>query len=156
MMILLACSNPGMEIKPIDDAFNRQMFTRRGLDKRLFPSDGVFQYYEISKSSQIKADALRTTLLAYIHKHYSRNALKQAKNLTIFFYESGKLKEYKDLLYPSASQNADGNLTGQNKALRARMRLGVIKNDSAHYAQTTWLFSKGKEAVMTSDTLKIQ
>ncbi|TRW27101.1 hypothetical protein FMM05_00170 [Flavobacterium zepuense] len=155
-LILWGCSIPEMEILPIDVAFNRQMITKDGLDKRLFPFDEVFQYYEVRHASKIKADALRSKLLAYTHKHYSTDALKKARSFTVFFYKGGSLKGYKDMLYRSASQNAEGNLTDQNDNLLAEIRLAVLKDDSTRYIQTTWQFPKGEKAVMTSDTLTIQ
>ncbi|TRW21988.1 hypothetical protein FMM05_19575 [Flavobacterium zepuense] len=155
-LILWGCTNPEMEIRPIDAVFNEQMITKEGLDKRLLPRDEVFQYYEVHHASNIKADALRLKLLAYIHRHYNTDALKKAGSFTVYFYKGESLKGYKNLLYRSASQNAEGNLTDQNNNLLAEIRLALLKDDSSRYIQTTWQFPKGEKAVMISDTLTMQ
>jgi hypothetical protein len=140
-------------IQPIDKSFNQALLTGKGLDKRLYSTKEVMQYYQVSNYADLPGDRLLSALDSFALASFSPAKINHVQQVTVLFYPKNLLVDYQDQLYVSARENDNGRLIGYDKDLLASVSYEKIKENARKMLVRRLLYQQNKLWLKTTDTI---
>jgi len=145
-----------LAIAPINEEFNNEYLTGKGLDTNFFNTTDVMQYYQVTNYGGLKADQILANLHDFALASYPASKLADIQTLSLLFYKKALFVDYRDQLYESARDNDTRRLYDYGDELLANISFERIKDDSRKMSLKKNLYNKGKFEKETIDTISVQ
>ena len=158
LLILFYSCNHQKEIaiEPINEEFNTEYLTGKGLDTNYFNTTDVMQYYQVSNFSSLNADQILARLHDFSMANYPPGKITDIQTLSLLFYKKKLLVDYRDHLYESARDNDTRRLYDYSDELLASVSFERIKNDPRKMSLKKIIYEKGKFKKEVVDTISVQ
>ncbi|MGY4385183.1 hypothetical protein ACVW0P_002268 [Mucilaginibacter sp. UYNi724] len=158
LLSLIYSCNPkaGLVIQPIDEEFNHEYITGKGLNTKFFSTNDVMQYYQISNYDDLADNELLTKLDSFATSSFSTRSIDHIQNLTYLFYEKKMFVNYRDHLYESAREEENRHLIDYNDELLATIIFERIKEDPKKMSVRKLLYTKNGLKLKTTDTIIVR
>jgi len=145
-------------IEPINQEYNEQFLTGKGLDARYFSTKDVVQYYQVSDFNSLSPSNVLTKLGAFVDVRYRGNMRDSIKILNVLFYRKKWMAGYDKHLYESARDNENRTLEGYSDDLVVWMTYERVKGDDKKLARTRSYFfpAKGFKPLEQRDTVVLK
>ena len=136
-IFMSSCKNDAaLIIEPISKVYNTKFLTGTGLDRRIFSTTDVVQYYQIDNYDSLSDKILLDTISKFVNMHYPLIGTDSIKRMTIFFYRKRFFVDYNDNLYESARDNENRTLEGYADDLIARVDCKKYDPNKGHILRT--------------------
>ncbi|RZL16450.1 MAG: hypothetical protein EOO89_11500 [Pedobacter sp.] len=156
LILCYSCTHPKeIAVEPINEEFNNEYLTGKGLDTNFFNTTDVMQYYQVSNHDGLNADQILSNLHDFSMASYPPAKLVHIQQLTILFYKKKLFVDYRDHLYESARDNDTRRLYDYGDELLASISFERIKNDPKKMSLKEFLYDKDKFKKELIDTISV-
>ena len=158
LLILFYSCNHQKEIaiEPINEEFNTEYLTGKGLDTNYFNTSDVMQYYQVSNYSGLTADQILSRLHDFSMANYPPGKITDIQTLSLLFYKKKLFVDYRDHLYESARDNDTRRLYDYGDELLASVSFERIKDDPRRMSLTKIFYHNGKFQKEAIDTISLK
>lgn len=147
--------NNDMIILPIDEEFNEQLITGKGLDSNLFSRKEVVQYYTIKGYDYTLTNEFKSKIEKFILEKYNYNEVIK-KKITLLFYKEDFFADYKQNLYESARDNHNGLIESNKQNLIVNITLQTKNETDKNVSVNITLYKESEVKAEYSTDLKLK